>query len=89
MDLTAGVIRTVQFQYTFTRDMFDQAEITILGFDTIAGRDVIVYKITNASGGNLVYLDVHTKLCLKLSVYGGETVFEFDVFKTSGFSFPN
>lgn len=72
---------------TFDREAFDLLEVEALGYDKVAGRDCIQYKLVekNLNLTLYAYLDVETKLCLK---YAGieDVIFEVEVFKTDGFS---
>jgi len=89
MDGMAEMMIGMQPQHTINRTTFDASEVTILGFDTVAGRDVIVYRLTDAGSSLVLYLDIETSLILKATMDGVGTILEFDAFKTSGFSFPN
>ena len=88
-DGMAAVVNGMQLQYSFDRDFFGEVEVTILGYEKVAGRDCIAYKIAYENFSITIYLDVDTKLCLKVVNDEGEGSFEFEVFKTSGFSFPD
>jgi len=93
VDGMSTMIMAMQFQYTFNRDTFDEMDITIIGYDAIAGRDVIVYEIVlDVSIHYTVYLDVDTNLILKYNNHFDDSIFglfELEVFKTCGFSFPD
>ena len=86
-DGLAQVIKGTQMQYSINRSDMEKLDITVSGYEKVAGRDCIAYKIADTSVSFTAYLDVETKLCFKIDS-GGLGSYEFEVFKTSGFSFP-
>ena len=91
IDSMASIIRAMQFQYSISRQDFDDIDVSILGYEQVAGRDVIVYELSDGPSKLTVYLDVDTNLVLRLVNHSSADplwLTDFDVFKTCGFSFP-
>ena len=88
-DGLAELVNGMRLQYSFTRDNFDDLEIEALKFDKIGGRDCIVYRVAYEDTVDMVaYLDLDTKVCLKMTDNIDNVDIEFSVFKSSDFTIP-